>query len=264
MRLFTKMTIAAIAAAGAVLSAAEVIDLNNKDFWIPLKNVTFSEGQMVNEGRTMYRSKKTIAIDPAKKYTISMTVSNAEGKKSSYLLFGMSPATAKGGQISASSLQSIKDTFTQVVADAKKGDKTITVKDASKWNKSPHCTIALNAKEDNSDIPNFAILQAPIEKAEKTGDNWTITLKNPLPKNIAAGTNIRQHINGGYYYFGTRSIAPGKTVECKNSVTGQAPHGTFTARGFHPGMKHAYIIILSDWYSSKQPVTIKNAKLIIE
>ena len=265
MRLFTKMTVAAIATASSVLVAAEVIDLTSKDLWLPMKNVEFSEGKMVNDGRAMYRSKKLIAIDPAKKYTIKMTVSAPGAKRSSAVLFGMYPANAKGQLITARYLQSNPGTFTQVVETAEKGSTTIKVKDGSKWSKSPSSAlIAYDAKEDNSDIPCYKIIGNQITKTEKVGDVWVLTLKKPLTRALAANSYIRQHSDGGYFYFGNRQVGS-KPATVSTTVTGKSDYGHYNpAKGFHPGMTHAYLVILSDWYNAKNKIEIKDATLTIE
>lgn len=261
MKLFSKLTVVA-AAAVSVLSAAEVIDLTSKDFWRPMKNVEFSEGQMINNSRNMFRSKKCFTFDPAKKYTIEMTAVGGEGKKSSSFFVGIYPATAKGALCSAYSIQTNPASYTEVAADAKKGDKVIKVKDASKWTKGGG--IAFNAKADFSDLPNGQLYTGGIVSCVKDGDSWTITLKKALNRNVAARSFVRQHFDGGYNYLWMNSIAPGKTVNIKSSITGTAKQGRYTSKAFHPAVKHGYIIILADWYNAKTPVTIKNAKLTIE
>lgn len=265
MRLFTKLTIVAAAAASSALVAAEVIDLTSKDLWIPMKNVEFSEGKMVNNGRAMYRSKKLIPIDPAKKYTIKLTVSAPGAKRSSAVLFGMYPANAKGQLITARYLQSNPGTLTQVVETAAKGSTAIKVKDGSKWSKSPSSAlIAYDVKADNSDIPCYKIIGNQITKTEKDGDVWVLTLKKPLTKDLAANSYIRQHSDGGYFYFGNRQVGS-KPATVSTTVTGKSDYGHYNpGKGFHPGMTHAYLVILSDWYNAKNKVEFKDATLTIE
>ena len=263
MRLFTKLTVAAVAAAGSVLIGAEVIDLTNKDLWLPMKNVEFSEGKMVNNGRAMFRSKKLIAIDPAKKYTFKMTIAAPEAQKSSYMLWGLFPANAKGQLLTARTLQSYPGTFTTVVEAAPKGATAVKVKDGSKWSKSTSGLIAFDAKEDNSDIPTGKIIPCSVKDIKKEGDVWVLTLRKPLTRALAANAAIRQHSDGGYYYFGARMIGK-NPVTAKTTVTGQAPHGHYTTKGFHPGMKYAYLVILSDWNGMKNNVEIKDATFTIE
>lgn len=264
MNLFSKLTVFAVAAAASVLTAAEVIDLTAKDFWTSSKNVTFAEGEMTAKSRIFFRSKKAFDIDPTKKYTISMDITAGEGTKSAKVYYGLYPVSKTNKMCEAHNIQSIANTFTKVVADVKKGDTEIKVKNAAKWTTSTSAVFALDAKEDNSDIPNFNILKANVAKKVKEGDIWVVTLKKPVTRDIKAGTFIRQHAMGGYYYFNYPDIAPGKTVSSKNTVTGKANYGYYSLKGIHPAVTRAYIIILSNWNSSGTPLTYKNAKLIIE
>lgn len=263
MKMFSKFAVAAVMAATSVLAAAEVIDLTAKDFWTPVKNAEFSEGQMTNKGRAMYRSKKLFAFDTTKKYTIEMDIS-ANGPKKAMSYIGFYPATAKGQMQYANAYQSVPASFTEVVADVKKGDKVIKVKDASKWSRNKTTPIALNAKADFSDLPNSKIYNGGIISIVKEGDHWVITLKNPLNVPIAAGSFIRQHLNGGYYYLWYGYVSADKPVKVKSTITGKGKQGGFSRNAFHPAVTHGYIIILSDWGNANTPLTYKNAKLIIE
>ena len=265
MKKITQFAAAILTMSSVLLPAAEVINLTDKNLWIPVKNVEFSEGKMVNNGKTMFRSKNVIAIDPAKKYTFKMTMAAAGAEKSSLVLYGMMAAEAKGGAIASRYIQSIPGTFTQVAADAKAGDTVLKIKNGSKWSKSPsYGFVACNAKEDNSDIPNRNIVSIQIADIKHEGDIWVLTLKKPLTKALAANTNIRQHADGGYFYFGNRTL--GKTqVTSTATVTGKTAHGLYApSKGFHPAMTHAYIVILSDWYNAKNKIEIKDATLTIE
>ena len=163
MKLFSTLAVTAIAAVSTALSAAEVIDMSKKEFWAPVKGVEFSEGQIVTK-RAMFRSLKPIDIDTAKKYTLSMSVSTGEGKKQSTFLYGISPIAKNGRTCQAHNIQSIPGTFTEVAADAKKGATEIKVKNGAKWSTGTSAVIALNAKEDFSDIPNFTTVNVSVAK----------------------------------------------------------------------------------------------------
>ena len=263
MKLFSTLAVTAIAAVSTALSAAEVIDMSKKEFWAPVKGVEFSEGQIVTK-RAMFRSLKPIDIDTAKKYTLSMSVSTGEGKKQSTFLYGISPVAKNGRTCQAHNIQSIPGTFTEVAADAKKGATEIKVKNGAKWSTGSSAVIAINAKEDFSDIPNFTTVNVSVAKKAQDGDVWTLTLRKPLTRDIKAGSFIRQHAMGGYYYFSSRAVRPNQTFNCKTTLTGKVSHGYYSTKGFHPAVNRAYIIILADWNGAGVPYTIKDAKLTIE
>lgn len=266
MRLFSKMLIAAAAVSGSALFGAEVIDLTAKDLWPPAKNVEFSAGKIVTNGRVMLRSKKMIAIDPAKKYTFKMNMVAPGAKKASVVLFGIYPANAKGALLNANRFQCNPKTFTQVVEAAPKGAASIKVKNGAAWNfKSKFTAIAVNAKADNSDIPNSNIISNSIKEVKKEGDVWVLTLHRPLTRAIAANTNIRQHFDGGYFYFGTYYSLKDKPVTLTKTVTGKSPVGHYApTKGFYPGMTHGYLVMLIDWYNSKNKIEFKDTTFTIE
>ncbi len=263
MKLFSTLAVTAIAAVSTALSAAEVIDMSKKEFWIPVKGVEFTENQFVAK-RAMFRSLKPIEIDTTKKYTISMNVSTGEGKKTSTFHYGISPIAKTGRTCLAHNIQSIPGTFTEIVADAQKGATEIKVKNGAKWSTGTSNVIALNAKEDFSDIPNFNTVNISVAKKAQDGDAWVLTLRKPLTVNLKAGSFIRQHAMGGFYYFSSRNVSPKQTFNCKTTLTGKVSHGYYSTRGFHPAVNRAYIIIMTDWNGAGVPFTIKDAKLTIE
>lgn len=264
MKLFSTLAVTAFAAVSTALNAAEVIDLMSKDFWRSNANVQFTENG-ISTKRVLLHSKKPITLDPTKKYTWTMTVGASDNEKPSLVLYGFSPATENGRAIAAVNIQTCAGTFTEVIEAAKKGDKTIKVKDASKWTNSASAAVAINAKEDYSDLPNFKVFISAVESKVKDGDAWVITFKKPLNMAIPAGTFIRQHMQGGYLYVSSRTIPNGKSATVKHTVTGQAPQGLYNIhKGFMPAMKKAYIVILVDWTNSQATVNIKDAKLTIE
>ena len=78
------------------------------------------------------------------------------------------------------------------VVSAEKGSKTIVVDRYTEWEKN--CFIALNAKEDLSDVPNFNILDAKIvEIVKKDDDSAVITLDKELAASLKKDTEIRVH-----------------------------------------------------------------------
>ncbi|MCF6176783.1 MAG: hypothetical protein L3J71_13575 [Victivallaceae bacterium] len=154
-----------------------------------------------------YSLKQKIKIDPAKKYRVSAKVKQL-GDKPAYLYIGFIPYDAQGRVIDPKhGFNNIKGSMTSLSSNAAKGAKSITVKDASKWQKGSHFYVAFNVKEDLSDIPNFNLSEM-IEKIEKNGDLYTISFKKPLPKVYPAGTAVRQHRSGGSYIYTKNGDAP--------------------------------------------------------
>jgi hypothetical protein len=155
----------------------------------------------------VYSLKKKIKVDPAKKYKVSAKVKQL-GENPALVYIGFIPYDAKGRVIDPKcGSNNTKGSLTALTAPIAKGATTLTVKDASKWKKGNHHYVALNAKEDMSDIPNFE-LAGVITKIEKTGDVYTISFKTPLGKAYPAGTTVRQHRSGGTYIYTKNGKSP--------------------------------------------------------
>lgn len=139
-----------------------------------------------------------IKVDPAKKYRVSVKLKQS-GDKPALVYIGFIPYDAKGRIIFPWYVNSIKGSATVLAADAAKGAKSITVKDAAAWKKGKYDFVAFNTKDDMSDMPNRETEK--ISKIEKTGDVYTISLRKPLGKAYSAGTKVRQHRSSATYIY---------------------------------------------------------------
>lgn len=78
------------------------------------------------------------------------------------------------------------------IVSAEKGNNKIVVDSYVDWGKN--CYLALNAKEDRSDLPNRHLLEEKIVEMKKIDDHHTeIVLDKALSKNIEKGTSVRVH-----------------------------------------------------------------------
>jgi len=87
-----------------------------------------------------------------------------------------------------------------------------------KWEKN--CTIAFNATEDLSDVPNLNLMDGKItdvkEKADGTAE---VFMDRPLNKVISIGSVVRVHaIPGSYVYMNIKSLAPGEEYRFVSSI----------------------------------------------
>ena len=154
-----------------------------------------------------YGLKKIITVDPAKKYKVSVKVRQLD-EVPARVYIGFIPFDAKKRIIDPrKGYNNTKGSFIALAAAAAKGDKAVTVEDASKWKKDRPYVVAFNVKEDMSDIPNFDH-SSGITKIEKTGDVYTITLAKPLTKAYPAGTMVRQHRCGGTFIYTKTGNSP--------------------------------------------------------
>ena len=144
-----------------------------------------------------------VKIKAGKKYAISIKLKQLKGKKS-YVFTGFIPYTKSGTVIKPQhGHNNTKGSFTVLTVAVKKGDKNITVKNASKWKIGKYFVAAFNAKQDKSDIPNFDITSECVKI-----EGNTITLKNALKKAYPVGTKLRQHSYGPTYIYTKHGSAP--------------------------------------------------------
>ena len=269
MKFFTKSVVFAAAFAGTLLCAAEVYNLIDQKTISAVigKKVTFAENQISHTGKAFLFGNKKYDIDPAKKYTFKYTIVN-NSDKTAVVYGGINVFNEKGATYPIWAWQANKNAFTEVVADAKKGDTQVRVKNAKNWITNPSVCVVAGAKKDFSDIPNNKKVIDKIDKCTQDGDAWVLTLAAPLKTDIAAGTALRQHYNGGYFYFLKSSparVLPGKTVEVSAVLQGysDAP-ARFNGKNWPFNSKKFIFLLLSDYSDSKADIIIKDATVTVE
>jgi hypothetical protein len=197
-------------------------------------------------------SQELIPVDPSKTYKLSGSFKSI-GKDKGRCYLGLVMYNAKKRSINRNSISVYKDTVTELAADVKAGDKVIKLKDCSKWNGKNlnRKIIAWNAKKDFSDLPNFATSSA-LEKLEKKGDIWEVTLKRPVGKNYPAGTLVREHYTGGGYSYCAASYkaVPDKWTKYTATVTGIAKYGA-PRKQFWPGTKYVKAVVIVNYRAKK-------------
>ena len=254
---------AALLAAG-VLSAQEVKTFNKAADWKKSPAVTDGEGFLKVSKQVMLASPR-FKIDPDKTYTVKLSVraENIQGKDFSWCLAGFAVFDKKGVAISCDNVNAIKDTLTEVTADAAKGTSVLKVKDASKVKSVSSCTIVKGAKEDLSDLPNRKTLARGIQKVEKKDDGWEITVRGKLFADAKAGDTIRVHSMGGYLYTaGSRNVRDKWTV-MQGKIKGSSKSG-WAGNKWPVGAEYAQFIILANWSGKKLETQFKDVSLTIE
>ena len=266
-----KKTLAFVLMMSIAATAAETIKLNNAEIWSQTQEiktrVTFTEdGLSVNEnGRLSFVSAKKFDVDLTKSYTISTTVKNLGGEDTMVYL-GFSPIDAKGIPIACAAVNHRANSFTSLVKDAKKGDNFLILKDASAWNTTSTTTaVALDAKEDFSDMPNNFRLY-PVTKIEKLEDGtWRVETRQKLNRDLPAGTNVRQHNAGGYLYTGGAvKLKPGEERVMKGTIKGLDQPGSYNPRKWPVGTVKTQVVLLSNHSHKKCPMQFTNFKIDIE
>ena len=225
------------------LSAQDVFKPVKTTDLTPSKRISLVQGAFLFKGATAYVSPQTFVLDPAKKYELSGEFCQKSGKPVS-ILFGFIPQDAKGANITSGSVLVAPHSIIATAAAAKKGDKVIKVKDASKWSGGKRASyVAFGAKKDFSDLPNRDISAVAAPGIKQNNGVWEITLKAPLKKDVAAGTLVRQHFPGGAFIY-TISIPKldNKWVARKGIISGMAKYG-IPGNKLWPGTKKVKLLV---------------------
>ena len=262
MSIVSKLSFGILAAVSVgMMSAQEVVNLSKPEDFFPSKKIVKAEDALSIKGVRSMFSAKSFSLDPAKKYQLSGEFCQKAGKPVT-VFFGFAPFDAKNRPVTAAMVNVVKDTLTEVAADAKKGDKVIKVKDASKWNtKGKYSSIAFNAKKDFSDLPNADQLSTAVPNAKKNGEVWEILLRKPLAKNIAAGTLVRQHSDGSSYIYaaGVAKLSD-KWITRKGVISGIAPVGNVSNKMWK-GTAKVRVVVLMLSGDADSDVSFRNIKV---
>ena len=266
MSLASKMSAGLLAAACVCsLAAAEIISITEPaDFKTP-KQVTQGENSLSVKGKGFYLfSAKTLTLDPEKKYKISGEFRLSEGEGGGNLYLGFAPYDANGKPIRAVSVNAAPKTDTVVAKAAAAGDTVIYVKDASKWDaKTAFGYIAFDTKPDYSDLPNNDLIAVPKGGFEQEGDLWKVTLKTPLSKEIAEGTNVRQHRAGAAYIYTAHKagIPQGEWITLSGTTAGKASEFGTSRFKLWAGTASVRVLIMMQNGKPGNVVEMKNIKV---
>ena len=173
-----------------------------------------------NNGKTFSVSGKRADVFSKKKILISdQTLENSAtiknvGKAAFDVCIGYAPYTKDGDRIHArNNPYKNKNTILKVLSSSDNSN-SITVDSYPDWTKG--CHLALDAKEDLSDFPNFSLVEGAIVEVKKNDDGSAeIILDTPVKKGIKTGTSVRVQSPHGaiYIYTNTKTdLQPGETV----------------------------------------------------
>ena len=208
-------------------------------------------------------SVKMFDVVPGKVYKLEADVKMLSGEEAP-TFFGFKLFDKQGREIAAHMVNVRPGSETTVVKAVKAGDKMMIVKANPLWTPGFYA-IALNAKKDFSDLPNFDVLIP--SKVTPKGQEIEIQFKTPVGKDIPAGTVVRAHTGGGYMYTGGfKNIKPGQSVEFKGRAKGFSKYN-MNGVSFAPGAAKAQVIMLVNWkwsYKQKSVTQIKDVELEIE
>lgn len=235
-----------LAAAVSTLSAAEVFRAKSRGDWDGRPEVD-AEGIFTAKLPRRLISMKQIKIDPSKTYTLSGEFRVEGCDRLQPFFFGFVPKTENNLRIDAKNLRQYDRTsLGKVAADAPAGAKTVVLLDAKNWpTNKKGLFLALNAKADKSDLPNFDLPMIQSIKIE--GDKTIITLQAPLKKAVKKDSFARLHRGGASFIY------TGKNGGLL-SEEWQKFSGTIGANGrwkWYPGTSYAAVVLVGGGIGGK-------------
>ena len=205
-------------------------------------------------------SKRLLTSDHA--FDLSLKVKNA-GEEPATVYIGYE-VHSKNGEILRSSNYPYKDInkVLTVVSSAAENSKII-VDAYPEWGKG--CFLAINAKEDMTDIPSFTFADGVIKEIKQLENGQAeITLSKPLAKALGKGTKVRVHgVSGGYLYTHQAKLELGQEETFSSSIAKDNSFLQYSPKAFSRGAYYVVPLILS--YSSnpdkQNTILISNYKI---
>lgn len=261
-----KFLLTAMIAAASLVGAGEEYEFEKVSDWLPTKGVTQIDDGLLVKNRVMLRSKKLFDVKPGKIYKLKLEAKRVDGVPT-MIYFGFETYLANGKTpVSNEHVNAIYGTLSSFAKDAKKGDTVIYLDNtAAKWKKLGHSFLAIDAKKDFSDLPNYKIIRAPITNIEKCAEGYKITLGVKMPRDIAKGTTVRQHISGGYMYAGGYKLLKDKEVKLFGKVSEVLPPGPgYSFNKWSSYAAKARLIVLVNWTGKGSTTALKDIEVEIE
>ena len=261
-----KFLLTAMIAAASLVGAGEEYEFEKVSDWLPTKGVTQIDDGLLVKNRVMLRSKKLFDVKPGKIYKLKLEAKRVDGVPT-MIYFGFETYLANGKTpVSNEHVNAIYGTLSSFAKDAKKGDSVIYLDNtAAKWKKLGHSFFAIDAKKDFSDLPNYKIIRAPITNIEKCAEGYKITLGVKMPRDIAKGTTVRQHISGGYMYAGGYKLLKDKEVKLFGKVSEVLPPGPgYSFNKWSSYAAKARLIVLVNWTGKGSTTALKDIEVEIE
>ena len=153
------------------------------------------------------RSKSKILCDNTS-FSLSATIKNI-GNVPTRVYLGYEAYERRGNYLYRRNYPYKLNNIVLKVISSNKDSASIVVDSYSDWEKN--CTLAINAKEDLSDIPNMKFVDVKIMEFKKGENSSEILLDKPLKDALPEGTLLRVHgYVGGNVYPNIMILQPGE------------------------------------------------------
>ena len=182
----------------------------------------------------------------------SVTIKNI-GNESTYISVGFMVYNKDGIRLFARNYPYKKDSNSILhIVSAEKGSNVLITDSYPEWEKG--CFLALNPKEDFSDIPNTNLLKNTIVSVKQLENGQgEINLDAPLESSLEKNSTIRVHgTSGSYLYTNTEILKPGMEVTYHSTIQKDNSFLEYSPKSFSRGVYYVKPIILS--YSTEENI----------
>lgn len=229
---------------GSFLSSPESI-LITKDAVSPSKDTQLGDNGFVVTGKNSRLLFDKNIILPRNELKSSVTIQNS-GETPAKVYVGYSIQAKDGSKLGARNYPYNKNCNVLTVVSSEAESKTIVVNGVSEWAKK--CYLALDAKEDLSDIPNKNFVDGHIASVKQLDNGqMEITLDAPLKEALKTGEKIRVHgIANTYLYTDIKVLQPGEKETFTSSLKKTDDKSVFDSESFPVGVYYVKPLILSN------------------
>lgn len=210
---------------------------------------------------TIISNNKILVSD--KPVSNSITIKNT-GANQTKIYIGYAPYTKEGNNIHNRNNPYKNANSISKVVSAKEKSNSITIDSFLDWEKG--CYLALHAKEDLSDFPNFNIIDSKIIDIKKIDESHSeVILEKPINYSIPEGTPVRvqsPHAHS-YLYTNTKVLQPGEEVSFSSTLKKDESFYQFSSKAFCRGTYYVVPVIYSGSVEPDAENTILISNFII-
>ena len=208
-------------------------------------------------------AKSAFPVRASKRYRCTLKLRRAPGSGPSafYLIFD---ATMDDGRpIRMVNVTAIRRTQATVVSAVAKGATTLTVRPALErtWSATYGGCVCFHAREDFSDLPNYAVSPKMKSVAQNPDGTVLVTLGGPLGFDVPAGTPARIHATGSNLYVIQVPQVPVEWTEYSGEVQGVLTVPDWTNKSFPLKTAWAAPAILANWGAKGTAIEIKDLRI---
>ena len=240
---------------GQNLLSPGVLSLTRDNSYVSFRGHFAEDGFKVIGTNSIIHSSKNILVSD-NKITTSVKVKNS-GNEATKIYVGFAVFTKNKKTLDAQNYPYNEENQILTVVSSEMNSNTITVDSCPKWAKN--CMLALNVKEDYSDLPNFNFINGRILDIKQLPDGHAeITMDEPLKERIESGTKIRVHggKGSGLRYTTSAPLPPNEEVILNASIQKDDNAVRFSPSVFPKGTYYVEPVLLSYSVESDKENTI--------